>query len=153
MRQAASAVNCWSTPASATGSSFDVIGVPCDLGPPPPNVVEVPTLGQWGLGALAAMLAIAGFLVGLCIATTFVLTETLLQEGTDLRQLGRVFSLRDIVMRLGFQITIWIAALLTPLVGTSVTLIVAAGVVAAAGALSMAWGRRAPELMRSDAAS
>lgn len=43
--------------------SFDVIGVPCDLGPPPPNVVEVPTLGQWGLGALAAMLAIAGFLV------------------------------------------------------------------------------------------
>lgn len=43
--------------------TFDVIGVPCDLGPPPPNVVEVPTLGQWGLGALAAMLAIAGFLV------------------------------------------------------------------------------------------
>ncbi len=99
-----------------------------------------------------AVFSIAGFLVGLCIAPTFVLTETLLQEGTDLRQRGRVFSLRDFAMRLGFQITIWIAALLTPLVGTSITLIVAAAVVAAAGALSLAWGRRAPELMRSDAA-
>lgn len=43
--------------------TFELIGVPCDLGPPPPSVVEVPTLGQWGLGGLAALLAVAGFLV------------------------------------------------------------------------------------------
>lgn len=43
--------------------SFELIGLPCDLGPPPPSAVEVPTLGQWGLGALAGLLAIAGFLV------------------------------------------------------------------------------------------
>jgi hypothetical protein len=42
--------------------SFELIGVPCALGPEPPPVVEVPTLGQWGLGALAGLLAIAGFL-------------------------------------------------------------------------------------------
>jgi predicted MFS family arabinose efflux permease len=94
-----------------------------------------------------AVFAISGFLVGLCIAPTFVLTETLLQEGTDLHQRGRVFSLRDFAMRLGFQVAIWVAALLTPLAGTSVTMIAAAGVVALAGALSLAWGRRAPELM------
>ena len=43
--------------------SFELVGLPCELGPPPANVIEVPTLGQWGLGALAALLAIAGFLL------------------------------------------------------------------------------------------
>lgn len=105
-------------------------------------------VGAFAVSSRFAVFAIAGFLVGLSIAPTFVLTETLLQEGTDLRQRGRVFSLRDFAMRLGFQIAIWIAALMTPMFGTSTTLLVAAGVIAAAGALSLAWGRRAPELMK-----
>jgi len=96
-----------------------------------------------------AVFAIAAFLIGLCIAPAFILTETLLQEGTDQRTRGRVFSLRDFAMRLAFQVAIWIAALLTPLVGHGATLIVAAGLVSFAGVLSMLWGRRAPELMRS----
>jgi MFS family permease len=95
-----------------------------------------------------AVFAIAAFLAGLCIAPAFILTETLLQLGTDARTRGRVFSLRDFAMRLGFQVAIWIAALMTPLAGASATLIVAAALVALAGVLSMLWGRWAPELMR-----
>ncbi len=95
-----------------------------------------------------AVFAIAAFLVGFCISPAFVLTETLLQEGTDLRTRGRVFSLRDFGMRLGFQVAIWIAALLTPLFGTSAALVVAAVLVSLAGVLSIVWGQHAPELMR-----
>lgn len=94
-----------------------------------------------------AVFAISGFLVGFCIAPTFVLTETLLQESTDLRQRGRIFSLRDFTMRLLFQISIWIAAVFTPLAGTAVALLIAAALIAGAGALSIAWGRRTLALM------
>src|SRR5262245_27922609 len=88
-----------------------------------------------------AVFAIASFLVGACIAPAFVLTETLIQEGTDLRQRGRVFSLRDFTMRSLLLVSLGIATLLTPLLGTPITLIVAAGFVAAAGVMSLVWGR------------
>ncbi len=107
----------------------------------------------WMLGfamsSLFAVFALAGFLIGVCIAPTFVLTETLLQEGTEVHQRGRVFAMRDFAMRLAFQVAILIAAFLTPLLGTPSTMVVAAGVIAVAGVLSLAWGRRFPELMRS----
>jgi len=96
-----------------------------------------------------AVFTIAGLLIGLCVAPAFILSETLLQEGTDLRTRGRVFSLRDFAMRLGFQCAVWIAALLTPVVGTSTMLIVAGSIVSLAGLLSIAWGRKFPGLMRS----
>lgn len=89
-----------------------------------------------------AVFAIAGFLIGLCAAPAFVLTETLLQEGTDLRQRGRVFSLRDFAMRGINQVAIWAAAAVTPLLGTSAALLIAAGVIAGSGALTIAYGRR-----------
>ena len=89
-----------------------------------------------------AVFAIASFLIGACIAPAFVLTETLVQEGTDLRQRGRVFSLRDFVMRLLLLASMAVATILTPLVGPSATLMVAAACIAGAGALSIAWGRR-----------
>ena len=95
-----------------------------------------------------AVFAIAAFLAGICIAPTFILTETLLQEGTDLRTRGRVFSMRDFAMRLAFQFAIWVAALMTPLAGSKRTLLVAGALVVLTGVLSMLWGRRAPELMR-----
>jgi MFS family permease len=90
-----------------------------------------------------AVFTIAGFLIGMCVAPAFVLTETLLQEGTDPRQRGRVFSLRDFAMRGLFQVSIWIAAAATPLLGTSPTLLIAAGLIAGAGGLVLAFGRRA----------
>src|SRR5262245_5115998 len=95
-----------------------------------------------------AVFAIASFLIGACIAPAFVLTETLVQEGTDLHQRGRVFSLRDFVMRLLLLGSLAVATILTPLFGTSVTLCTAAACVSGAGLLSLAWGRRARELMR-----
>lgn len=98
-----------------------------------------------------AVFSIAGFLIGLCIAPCFVITETLLQQGADPKQRGRVFSLRDFAMRLGFQIAILVAGFMTPLLGTTPTLLVAAGVIATAGGLSILWGRRSPELNRSGA--
>ncbi len=89
-----------------------------------------------------AVFAGAAFLIGLCVAPAFVLTETLLQEGTDLHQRGRVFSLRDFAMRGVFQLSLWVAAASTPLLGTGPTLLIAAALIAGAGALSIAFGRR-----------
>ena len=106
--------------------------------------------GGWLVGFAVstrfAVFAIAGFLIGLCIAPCFVITETLLQQGAGPQQRGRVFSLRDFAMRLGFQLAILIAGFMTPLLGTTPTLLVAAGVISTAGGLSILWGRRSPEL-------
>lgn len=88
-----------------------------------------------------AVFAIAAFLIGLCAAPAFVLTETLLQEGTELSQRGRVFSLRDFTMRGLNQLAIWLAAAATPLLGTSAALLIASALIAGAGALSLALGR------------
>lgn len=99
-----------------------------------------------------AVFSIVGLLVGMCIAPAFVLSETLLQESTDAGTRGRVFSMRDFGMRLGFQLAIWIAALLTPLLGTGRTMLVAAGLLSGAGVLVLALGRRTPALMRPDGA-
>ncbi len=93
-----------------------------------------------------AVFAIASFLVGASIAPAFVLTETLVQEGTDLHQRGRVFSLRDFAMRLLLLASLALATLLTPLFGTTVTLVVAAVLVSGTGLLALAWGRRSREL-------
>lgn len=89
-----------------------------------------------------AVFAGAAFLVGLCAAPAFVLTETLLQEGTDLNQRGRVFSLRDFTMRGLNQLSLWIAAAATPLLGTAAALLIAATLIAGAGGISLAFGRR-----------
>jgi hypothetical protein len=88
--------------------------------------------------------------VGIAIAPAFVLSETLLQEGAEPRQRGRVFSARDFLMRLLFLATVTLAAWLTRDFGTRVALLTCAGAVALAGALSMAWGMRDPGLMRAE---
>jgi len=97
-----------------------------------------------------AVFAIAGFLMGACIAPAFVLTEMLVQEGTDLHQRGRVFSLRDFVMRGLLLLSMGLATLLTPLLGTGVTLMVAAAFIAGAGVLALAWRGR---VQRAEAAA
>lgn len=89
-----------------------------------------------------AVFAVAGFLIGLCVAPAFVLTETLLQEGTNLHQRGRVFSMRDFTMRGLFQLSVWVAAAATPLLGTAAALVIAAVLISGAGGLSIAFGRR-----------
>ena len=114
-------------------------------------------LAALGLVAFAvstrfAVFVMAGFLVGLFVAPAFVLSETLLQEGAEPRQRGRVFSARDFLMRLLFLLTVTLAAWITRGYGTRLALLAAAAVVAIAGALCMAWGARDPSLMRAEKA-
>ena len=93
-----------------------------------------------------AVFASAAFLIGLGAAPVFVLSETLLQLGTEPRQRGRVFSARDFLMRLLLLLSTTLAAWTTPHLGTSATLLVCATLTAGAGALALSWGRRIPAL-------
>ena len=77
-----------------------------------------------------------------------MLSETLIQEGTETRQRGRVFSARDFLMRLVFLIGVSLAGVATRAFGTRFALLVCAVLVAGAGAVALAWGRRDPGLMR-----
>ncbi|HYM81499.1 MAG TPA: MFS transporter, partial [Candidatus Limnocylindria bacterium] len=89
-------------------------------------------LGALGLVAFAvssrfAVFAAAAFVLGLSVAPAFVLCETLLQQGTELLQRGRVFSARDFVMRLVFMGAVAVAGVLTGAYGTRMAIIVCAG--------------------------
>lgn len=94
-----------------------------------------------------AVFAASGFLVGLFAAPAFVLTETLMQEGTELRQRGRVFSARDFLMRLTFLLSLGAAGWFSGTLGTRAALLACAAALALVGAASIAFGRRRPELM------
>jgi predicted MFS family arabinose efflux permease len=89
-----------------------------------------------------AVFAGAALLVGLGAAPIFVLPETMLQEGTEPRQRGRVFSARDFLMRLMLLGGQSVAGIATPLLGTGATLLVAAGMMALVGVLAFVMGRR-----------
>jgi len=108
-----------------------------------------------GLGLVAfavsrrfAVFAGAAFVIGVAAAPAFVLTETLLQEGTEARQRGRVFSARDFLMRLVFLVGVTLAGVTTRAFGTRSALLLCAALVGLAGAAALAFGRRDPELMR-----
>ena len=90
----------------------------------------------------------AAFLIGIAAAPAFVLAETLLQEWTEPRQRGRVFSARDFLMRLVFLVGVTLAGYLTTWAGTRFALLVAAGLTGAAGMASIWWGRRTPILAK-----
>jgi predicted MFS family arabinose efflux permease len=84
----------------------------------------------------------AALLIGLGAAPVFVLPETMLQEGTEVRQRGRVFGARDFLMRLVLLGGQSVAGIATPLIGTGATLLVAAGIMALVGLLAFVMGRR-----------
>lgn len=94
-----------------------------------------------------AVFSIAAFVIGIAGAPAFVVPETLLQEATSPHQRGRVFSLRDFLMRLAFLASVTLAATSTQTIGVSATLLVCAVIVAGAGAWTWAWGRSHPDLM------
>jgi predicted MFS family arabinose efflux permease len=96
-----------------------------------------------------AVFAVAGLLIGLAAAPAFVLSETLLQEGTEPRQRGRVFSARDFLMRLVFLLGGTAAGFLTRSEGTRLALLACAGLVAAAGVTALVWERRRDATRRS----
>ena len=109
-------------------------------------------LVAFALSTRFAVFAGASFFIGLAAAPAFMLTETLLQEGTAPGQRGRVFSARDFLMRLVFLVGVSVAGWMTRAAGVTPTLLLCAGVVAGTGALSFVWGRRVPSLMHSGAA-
>jgi MFS family permease len=104
-------------------------------------------LAAGGVLALAvssrfAVFAAAAFFTGLGAAPAFTLTETMLQEHTEPRTRGRIFSARDFLMRLVFMVGVSLAGGITPSFGTRAALITCAGFVAVCGVASLAWGAR-----------
>jgi len=93
-----------------------------------------------------AVFAGVAFLTGTAIAPAFMLCETLLQEGTEPRQRGRVFSSRDFLMRLAFLLSVTVAGWTAQTFGIVETILVCAVAVVGAGIATVAWGRRVPGL-------
>jgi MFS family permease len=83
--------------------------------------------------------AAVAFVIGVCAAPVFVLSETLLQRGATLEQRGRVFSARDFMMRLAFMLAVAAAGAVTRADGTSVALLSGAGLVLFAGLVTIGW--------------
>jgi len=99
-------------------------------------------LAGFALSSRFAVFAAAALLVGLGASPLFVLPETMLQEGTELRQRGRVFGARDFLMRLMLLAGQTVAGLATPLIGPGPTMLVAAGMIALVAATIFVMGRR-----------
>jgi predicted MFS family arabinose efflux permease len=109
-----------------------------------------------GLAAFAvstrfAVFAAVALVVGFAAAPAFMLSETMLQEGIEPRRRGRVFSVRDFLMRLVFLLGVTSAGWSSRALGLKASLLFAAALMAGAGVLAFAWGRTNPELMRTTA--
>jgi MFS family permease len=96
-------------------------------------------LALFALSSDLRVFAVAALLIGLAAAPSFVLSETLLQEGTEPRQRGRVFSARDFLMRLVFLVGGTAAGFLTRAAGTRAALLVCAAIVALTGLAALTW--------------
>ncbi len=106
-------------------------------------VLAAAGLACFAVSSRFAVFTGAALLVGLGAAPAFVLPETMLQQGAETRQRGRVFSARDFLMRLMLLGGTSLAGLATPLAGTGNTLLLAAGIIVLA-ALGAFWlGHRA----------
>jgi MFS family permease len=108
----------------------------------------------FALSTRFAVFCVAGFIAGLAAAPAFTLSETLLQEGTEPRQRGRVFSARDFVTRLVFLGAVTLAAAAARGFGHGNALLIGAAIVAAAGAIVLWMGSRsrAPGTTRDERA-
>jgi MFS family permease len=95
----------------------------------------------FALSTRFAVFTIAAFLIGVAAAPAFTLCETLLQQGTQPRQRGRVFSLRDFLMRLVFLFGVTAAGWTARSFGIRAALLLAAAVMAATGALAASFRR------------
>ena len=98
-------------------------------------------LTVFAFSTVFAVFAAAAFVIGLAAAPAFTLSETLLQQGTEPRRRGRVFSLRDFLMRLVFLIGVIVAGGISRAFGLRAALLAAALIVAAAGVLAMSFRR------------
>jgi MFS family permease len=137
--------------AAAIGSAFGIWWVNTRGRAHPRHLILAAGLGLAAVGIVCfavstrfAVFAGAALLVGLGAAPIFVLPETMLQEGTEPRQRGRVFGARDFLMRVMLLGGQSLAGLATPLIGTGPTLLVAAGMIALVGLRTVLIGSRIP---------
>jgi MFS transporter, DHA3 family, macrolide efflux protein len=98
-------------------------------------------LAVFALSTRFVVFSAAALFIGVAAAPAFTLSETLLQEGTEARQRGRVFSTRDFLMRLVFLLGVTAAGWSARSLGIQSTLILCASIVAAAGMLAFAHSR------------
>jgi MFS family permease len=99
------------------------------------------SLGVFALSSRFAVFALAAFVTGLGAAPAFTLAETVLQESSETRERGRVFSARDFLMRLVFLVGVSAAGWVSGAYGTRAALLLAGTLVAAAGVVAAVWGR------------
>ena len=72
------------------------------------------------MSRLFAVFVGSAVLLGLFAAPALVLTETVLQEGTELAHRARVFSVRDFLMRLTLLVSVTGAAWMVALTDTRI---------------------------------
>jgi dTMP kinase len=101
------------------------------------------TLALFAMSRLFAVFVGAALLMGLFAAPALVLTETVLQEGTELNHRARVFSLRDFAMRLTLLVSVSLAAWMVELTDTRMTLLACAIALLILGGCTAGLGRRA----------
>jgi MFS family permease len=107
------------------------------------------TLALFAMSRLFAVFVGAALLLGLFAAPALVLTETVLQEGTELAHRARVFSLRDFAMRLTLLVSVSIAAWLVEWTDTRTTLLACAITLLLLGGCTVGLGRRAQRVESS----
>jgi MFS family permease len=100
------------------------------------------TLVLFAMSRLFAVFVGAAMLLGIFAAPALVLTETVLQEGTDLAHRGRVFSLRDFLMRATLLVSVSASAWMVSLTDTRTTLLVCAAGLIVVGGCTIGVGRR-----------
>jgi MFS family permease len=100
------------------------------------------TLVLFAMSRLFAVFVGSALLLGLFAAPALVLTETVLQEGTDLAHRGRVFSLRDFLMRLTLLVSVSASAWMVSLTDTRTTMLACAAGLIVLGGCTIGLGRR-----------
>ncbi len=100
------------------------------------------TLVAFALSSLFAVFVACALLLGLFAAPALVLTETVLQEGTELAHRARVFSVRDFLMRLTLLISVSGAAWMVTLTDPRATMLACAAGMVALGAGIVVAARR-----------
>jgi len=100
------------------------------------------TLVLFATSRLFAVFVGSALLLGLFAAPALVLTETVLQQGTELAHRARVFSARDFLMRLTLLVSVTVSAWMVNVTDTRATLLVCAAGLILAGGCTIGLGRR-----------
>jgi MFS family permease len=108
-------------------------------------------LAGFALATAFPAMAAAAFVVGLCAAPVYFLSDTAIQEAVPAGERARVFSARDALARAGFLATVALAAPLVTARGTRLPLALAGAVLVALGLALVASGAASRAAVARDA--